>query len=574
METRTLSRPAGAVALLGRLTREALARFRQLTGHEEVRTRFSRLDTYRQCPAKYQYRYVERAVDRAQSDAGREVSPHLSFDRSLHDVLEQFHRRQIHAGQAPDLGWMLERLEQVWIRRDYDDAWRREQACGDRDAVGPEEAAFKQNAQDALARYHAWWSTAGLMPYTANKTTRLILGRVIVNATLDLVAYDRDGRFHVFDFKTGKRVRDPADIPHDLGAGIQYLASRDLPRVGGLVDSFSFYFLQAGRRVCGSFDLANLESTRAEIRGLVRRIEDGDFAATCGWWCRRCEFRGRCEAWKAAPSTVLAPRTSADVKPRLRLSYSKMSLFDRCPRAYKKVYVEGVRQKPKPFFSFGSCIHATFEELYCWDGIGRRPSWRTLRRMFHETWKLHRLGYANPEEEEKYFKEGLDMLRKYYQRFVAGQPFRKAEAIEAFFELPIGRRGLMNGYIDRIDLLPDGTREVIDYKTEPTRRTQEQVDKDMQLTTYFWACREAFGYSPSKLSLFMLYHDEKLTTQRTDRDVEGLVAFVDGVCARMEAEVEYAPKMNKYCRSCDFLHDCPQREAVLSNSGLRSMEFD
>ena len=56
------------------------------------------------------------------------------------------------------------------------------------------------------------------------------------------------------------------------------------------------------------------------------------------------------------------------------------------------------------------------------------------------------------------------MLINYHEHFIKGK-FKKATR-EPYFELPVGEDFVTIGFIDRIEKLPDGTYEVIDYKTE------------------------------------------------------------------------------------------------------------
>ncbi len=68
---------------------------------------------------------------------------------------------------------------------------------------------------------------------------------------------------------------------------------------------------------------------------------------------------------------------------------------------------------------------------------------------------------------------------------------------------------------------PDGTIEIIDYKTGATIPTQKDVDRNLQLSFYALAATtiqmEPFGIKPEKvkLSLYFLDNQEKISTIRT-----------------------------------------------------------
>jgi len=131
----------------------------------------------------------------------------------------------------------------------------------------------------------------------------------------------------------------------------------------------------------------------------------------------------------------------------------------------------------------------------------------------------------------------------------------------------------MTGFIDRIDKLPGGGYIVLDYKTEPTDLTQEAVDKDLQLTLYYWASREFLKLDIRELGLFMMSHDKLTTTTRTPDDIPGLLDRVIEVTRQIRAETEFAPRINKYCLSCDHLEGCPLENKIRDDSSIRTMEF-
>ena len=86
------------------------------------------------------------------------------------------------------------------------------------------------------------------------------------------------------------------------------------------------------------------------------------------------------------------------------------------------------------------------------------------------------------------------------------------------------------GSIDRIDRLPSGGIEVIDYKTGKIS-SQKGVDENLQLTIYALACRDALGLgTPERVTLYFTESATRLSTTRTD---EQLDAARDEILARV-----------------------------------------
>ena len=76
------------------------------------------------------------------------------------------------------------------------------------------------------------------------------------------------------------------------------------------------------------------------------------------------------------------------------------------------------------------------------------------------------------------------------------------------------------GGIDRIDRLPGGGIEVIDYKTGKIS-SQKGVDENLQLTIYALACRDALGLgTPERVTLYFTESATRLSTVRTDEQLD------------------------------------------------------
>ncbi|MFC2061865.1 RecB family exonuclease, partial [Elusimicrobiota bacterium] len=171
-----------------------------------------------------------------------------------------------------------------------------------------------------------------------------------------------------------------------------------------------------------------------------------------------------------------------------------------------------------------------------------------------------------------HYEEGWQWVSDYYDNFIDGQ-YVQAHAVEVYFQLPIGNDYVINGYIDRLQKNPDGSYEILDYKTDPKLRTQKEVDNDLQLTSYYWAMKQ-LGIDVSSLSLEFLKFSKRVTTKRTSEDIPAFTSEVNKVVGEMaskQAEIEkyphkgeklFPPKVNKYCGGCDFLIGCPKEKEI------------
>ncbi len=148
----------------------------------------------------------------------------------------------------------------------------------------------------------------------------------------------------------------------------------------------------------------------------------------------------------------------------------------------------------------------------------------------------------------------------------------EAVGLERYFVLeldaPDGAEPVrMYGVIDRIDRHPDGSIEVIDYKTGRSR-SQSAVDKDEQLSTYALAIyrgavtdeQSGAPLPPaSKLTLYFTESDMSVSTVRTLEQLDAHAADLVDLATSMRSGDFTAMPEYRGCRWCDFARVCPSR---------------
>ncbi len=107
---------------------------------------------------------------------------------------------------------------------------------------------------------------------------------------------------------------------------------------------------------------------------------------------------------------------------------------------------------------------------------------------------------------------------------------------------------VITGSIDRIDQLPSGGIEVIDYKTGK-----------VESSIYALACRDALGLgTPERVTLDFTESALRLSTTRTDEQLDLARADVLARVSRMRAG-EFGATQGEPCRWCDYRPMCPER---------------
>jgi len=237
----------------------------------------------------------------------------------------------------------------------------------------------------------------------------------------------------------------------------------------------------------------------------------------------------------------------------IRLSYSAVSAYERCPLSYRYQYVAGLEVEPSPHLSFGRSLHAALQWLYARD-VPVAPSLDELLSHLEACWDGE--GFEDPEEELSFLRHARDVLSDYYRLNV--RDFRLPVAVEQRFEIPM-EGYLLTGVVDRVDRHPDGSYEIIDYKTNRRLPELARLRDDLQLPIYQMASRELWGISPSKLTFYYLLINQKYSTRPLDD------AGLERVRNRLRQVAEgissgrFPANPNRLCPWCSFRDVCPTR---------------
>lgn len=257
------------------------------------------------------------------------------------------------------------------------------------------------------------------------------------------------------------------------------------------------------------------------------------------------------------------------------LSYSSIHTYLECPLRWKFLYVDRLPETPRGYFSFGRSVHSVLEELlrpFLRPVIrkGAQGEQRTLEEFgpgprtgvepIGPEALLHLLdrrwirdGYESPEEEERYRELGRQILLRYREGLVASPP--TPVAVEAHLEATW--EGVpLHGYVDRIDLLPSGGLEIVDYKTGRGLTAQDAIDSS-QLAIYQVLVERNFAHPVESLALIDLRNGHHLPspprTQPALDDLRGDVLRVyDGI-----RDQSYEPTPGRICSRCEFQSLCP-----------------
>ncbi len=235
---------------------------------------------------------------------------------------------------------------------------------------------------------------------------------------------------------------------------------------------------------------------------------------------------------------------------RMRLSYSSISTYETCPAKYRFQYETRLPTSSSPALAFGETLHRALYRFHD-RPVPVAPSLPELYEMLDGEWVSD--GYRDESEERLYREHARQVLGEYHRR--NAESFRIPAALEFRFTVEV--EGVeLSGMIDRMDRLPGGGYEIIDYKTNRRLPPKSTVDRDLQLSLYFLAAKEIWGIEPERLTLYFLLPGERMTTSRTSADASELRRRIGTVAERIAAGM-FEPRQNPLCDWCDFQRVCP-----------------
>lgn len=173
------------------------------------------------------------------------------------------------------------------------------------------------------------------------------------------------------------------------------------------------------------------------------------------------------------------------VRGEMELSYSKLSLLLRCARAFDFRYIQKLRTPLQSFLYLGGSCHFALAENFRFKINAKKDmSLEKLLDCFSDAWGNG--SYFEDEEpgevdwqgeDPGYVKDvGVEILRSYHRELA---PKVEPLAVELLLERSVNDV-LLRG---RVDLIR-GEGVPLDFKTARRKKSQDELDRDLQPTVY------------------------------------------------------------------------------------------
>lgn len=241
-----------------------------------------------------------------------------------------------------------------------------------------------------------------------------------------------------------------------------------------------------------------------------------------------------------------------------RFSEYSMSTYLLCPRKYRYTYIEKPFQKQKKTvhvnFIFGNVIHLVCKEFYL-----TRAEERTLDKLydlFREDWKKSgiRTFFKSRDEEKELGERGLKMLANFYNSFSGKAPYQT----ESYMENKI-KDYVLFGRVDRVDLSPDGSLQIIDYKTtkyfDAYENDDERERKTIQLKLYAYLLDGA-KCSVTSGAFYHMEEDKFDRIEFTKESIKYIGEWFDEIINDIRYDRVFEKNVAHHCKYCDFYKLC------------------
>ena len=247
------------------------------------------------------------------------------------------------------------------------------------------------------------------------------------------------------------------------------------------------------------------------------------------------------------------------------LSPSRAADFKQCPLLFRFRTIDKLEGPPSPAAARGTLVHAVLEHLFELPAAQRttdaatallEPRWRAL---VEERPELATMVEDHDElTEESWLAGARTLVESWFE--LEDPTCLEPAARELYVETEVD--GLtLRGYVDRLDIAPDGAMRVVDYKTGRSPGEAFEAKALFQMKFYALVLWRLHGEVPRLLQLVYLGNGEVVRYAPDERDllaVERNVRAIWDAVVRAARTGDWRPRVSRLCDWCDFREYCPE----------------
>jgi putative RecB family exonuclease len=244
----------------------------------------------------------------------------------------------------------------------------------------------------------------------------------------------------------------------------------------------------------------------------------------------------------------------------IRLSPSRVSEFNNCPRLYKYRVIELLPEPPSIDAERGTLVHTILEDLF--DFPASERNLEKAESLAPSRWQSQ--VSEKPELAELVLneKEWLDRVAALLKNYFVLERPESFEATyrEMHLEQDLTPDVYLHGYVDRIDVAPTGEVRIVDYKSGKSPKPGWEEKALFQLRVYALLYWRLHGVIPTLLVLHYLADARSVRSSPTEKELlsteKKLLQIADEIIEAIEKD-NFPPKKSKLCDWCFFKTICP-----------------
>jgi putative RecB family exonuclease len=262
---------------------------------------------------------------------------------------------------------------------------------------------------------------------------------------------------------------------------------------------------------------------------------------------------------------------------RPSLSPSRAADFKTCPLLYRFRTIDRLPERKSLAAVRGTLVHSVLERLYDLPARQRTadaarelvaPAWEELLRADPEVAALFAEAGADDDAptghspEEPSLEAWLASAGKLVERyFTLEDPSRiEPDGREELVEVTLPDGLLLRGFVDRLDVAPNGAIRVVDYKTGSMPREAFEGKALFQMKFYALVLWRTRGVVASQLKLLYLGNGDALTYAPDEAELIRFERTLQAIWAAIERAVatgDFRPNRTRLCDWCDHQALCP-----------------
>lgn len=235
-----------------------------------------------------------------------------------------------------------------------------------------------------------------------------------------------------------------------------------------------------------------------------------------------------------------------------------------CPLLYRFRVIDKLPEPPSAAAARGTLVHSVLERIF--DVAAPERTLEHAASLLPQQWQamvedepeLAALAGREPQELSRWFADAEKLVATWF----AMEDPQRLEPAERELYVEADLDGLtLRGYVDRLDVAPDGRLRVVDYKTgrSPSERFEGKALFQMKFyALVLWRTR---GVLPTQLQLVYLGNREFVRYEPSEDELRALERKLTALWQAIEFAAEtgdWRPRTSRLCSWCSFKTLCPE----------------